>query len=314
MKEAMKKVQRISASKALFIKLGEGGKWEKECIENGLLRLGYQESEHELCKAGNWHKVRDAFGPDANAGAVNRHLKQIQSFYKEPAETLWITFFSDRLWWCFSEQEVFELDGSKTRRVIGKWSDESIQRAKLSKGSLSGKLLAVQGFQGTICTVRELTYLLHKINGTEEPHVAEANAALHSLEAAVIPIIQNLHPKDLETLTDLIFRQAGWRRVGVAGEVVKDIDLHLESPITKEQIAVQVKSTASKATYDSYQSKFQDMWGFSKFYFVTHSPSAHLEDVQTAAADDQFIFWGVEQLAEQAVNNGLVGWLIERAS
>lgn len=42
------------------------------------------------------------------------------------------------------------------------------------KGRLSGRLLAVQGFQGTICTVSDLDYLLHKINGTVEPHVATA--------------------------------------------------------------------------------------------------------------------------------------------
>jgi hypothetical protein len=175
-------------------------------------------------------------------------------------------------------------------------------------------LLSVQSFQGPICKVKEKEYLLHKINGTNEPHVLAAETAVTNLESALIPIIRNLHPKDLETLTDLIFRQAGWQRTGVAGEVEKDIDLDLMSPITQERVAVQVKSKASKSTYMAYQDKFSDMNGFSKFYFVTHSPSMELKDLMDNSKDTEFIFWGAEELSQQSVRNGLVGWLVDRAS
>ena len=134
---------------------------------------------------------------------------------------------------------------SKTRNVAGKWNDCDIEGNPLIKARLSGKLLAVQGFQGTICSVKEQDYLLHKINATSEPHVAEAQTAQENLITALIPIIKNLHPNDLEILTDLIFRQAGWQRTGVAGKTEKDIDLDLLSPITEERIAIQVKSRAS---------------------------------------------------------------------
>ena len=264
----MKEQQRIGSAKALFIKLGESGEWERECISNATLRLGYHAVPHDRCLTGDWEKARDTFPPSADPGSVTRHINQVQQFYEEPAETLWITFFSDRLWWCFSRPGIVQLpDGSKTRQVIGSWSDKDINGSPLLKGRLSGKLLAVQGFQGTICSVKEREYLLHKINGTSEPHVAEAQHAVERLVMAVVPIIRNLHPKDLETLTDLIFRQAGWQRTGVAGEVEKDIDLDLLSPITQERIAIQVKSKASEATYRSYQSKYSDMHGFSRFYF-----------------------------------------------
>ncbi len=34
----------------LFIKLGLGGEWEKDCIEtDGTIRLGFNEASHELC-------------------------------------------------------------------------------------------------------------------------------------------------------------------------------------------------------------------------------------------------------------------------
>lgn len=311
----MKKQQRIDSAKSLFIKLGESGEWERECIRNGTLRLGYHTVPHDNCLSSDWEKVRRAFPMSSDQGSITRHVNQVQQFYEEPSETLWITFFSDRLWWCFSTPGIIQLpDGSKTRRVIGSWSDKDIKGIPLLKSRLSGKLLAVQGFQGTICSVKELKYLLHKINGTSEPHVAEAQHAFEKLVIAVVPIIRNLHPKDLETLTDLIFRQAGWQRTGVAGEVEKDIDLDLLSPITQERIAIQVKSKASEATYRTYQSKYSDMRGFSRFYFVTHSPNLTLEKISLESNDGSFVFWGVEQLARQAVRNGLVGWLIDKAS
>jgi len=308
-------LQPIKTKKALFIKLGESGEWEAECIKTGTLRLGYHSLPHDICKSGDWANARNSFPSDADAGSVTRHLNQVQQFYEEPEETLWITFYSDRLWWCFSSPEVTQLpDLSKTRNVAGKWNDCDIEGNPLIKARLSGKLLAVQGFQGTICSVKEQDYLLHKINATSEPHVAEAQTAQENLITALIPIIKNLHPNDLEILTDLIFRQAGWQRTGVAGKTEKDIDLDLLSPITEERIAIQVKSRASVAIYNLYQEKFKDMLGFLRFYFVTHSPDLSLETLASQPNDGKFVFWGPEQLARQAARNGLVDWLIDKAS
>jgi hypothetical protein len=279
------------------------------------LRLDYHTVPHDLCLSSDWVNTRSVFPLDADQGSVTRHLNQVRQFYEEPETTLWITFHSDRLWWCFSNPEIIQLDGgSKIRNVVDQWRDSDINGDHLIKGRLSGKLLAVQSFQGTICSVKELEYLLHKINGTSEPHVAEAQLACEQLELTLTPIIKNLHPKDLETLTDLIFRQAGWQRTGVAGEVEKDIDLDLMSPITQERIAVQVKSKASATVYHSYQTKFSDMRGFSRFYFVTHSPDASLKEIPSEINDGSFVLWDATQLARQAVRNGLIGWLIDRAS
>lgn len=309
------KLDAIKARKALFIKLGEEGRWESNCIKEATLRLGYNHVPHEFCVSSNWLNARESYPPDSDQGSVTRHLNQVQQFYEEPETTLWITFHSDRLWWCFSKPSVIQLsDKSKIRYANDRWRDIDINGVPLIKGRLSGKLLAVQSFQGTICSVRELEYLLHKINGTSEPHVAKAEHALNSLVIALIPIIKNLHPKDLETLTDLIFRQAGWQRTGVAGEVEKDIDFDLLSPITEERIAIQVKSKASASVYRSYRDKFSDMSGFSRFYFVTHSPDPSLITIATEGNDGNFVFWGPQQLAQQAARNGLAGWLIDRAS
>ncbi len=309
-------MEPVTANKALFIKLGESGRWESECLEAGTLRFGYQEIPHEACERGDWVEVeRAARGFSKDQGSATRHVNQVRQFYETDEKTLWVTFHSDRLWWCFSSHKVYALDGNdKERRVIGKWNDSDIFGEPLLKGKLSGRLLAVQGFQGTICSVSELDYLLHKINGTVEPHVAAAQVAYESLQQALIPIIKKLHHKDLEILTDLIFRQSGWQRVGVSGGTERDIDLDLISPATGERIAVQIKSRASADVWRSYWDKYADMRGFSRFYFVTHSPTEALRREASSAGDSDFILWGVEQLAAQAVRGGLTGWLLDKAA
>jgi hypothetical protein len=309
-------MEPVKADRALFIKLGEGGRWEAECIRSGILRFGYPEVPHTSCAAGDWDDVkRVAIDISRDRGAATRHVNQIQQFYTADKAVLWITFHSDRMWWCFSHSEITVLPGNvKERATIGGWNDTDISGRPLIKGTLSGKLLAVQGFQGTICTVSELDYLLHKINGTVEPHVATAQTAYENLQTALVPIIRRLHPKDLETLTDLIFRQSGWQRVGVSGGTEKDIDLDLLSPVTGERIAVQVKSKANAKVWQAYREKYADMRGFSRFYFVTHSPDASLQKEAAAADDPDFVLWDVERLATQAVRGGLTGWLMDKAA
>ena len=114
-------MKAISAGKALFIKLGEGGMWESECLREGTLRFGYKEIPHATCVAGDWLEVeRLARGFSKDKGSATRHVKQIGEFYGAGEDVLWITFHSDRLWWCFSTKEVSRLpDEGKVRSVIG---------------------------------------------------------------------------------------------------------------------------------------------------------------------------------------------------
>jgi hypothetical protein len=309
-------MNEVVAKKALYIKLGVGGEWEKECIKDGRLRFGYHEVPHDVCMSGNWAEVeRLALNFSKDRGAATRHVNQIRKFYEEDDKTLWITLHADRLWWCFADANVQALpDNTKQRQVIGSWHDSDVNGMTLLKGTLSGKLLAVHGFQGTICSVSDIAYLLNKISGTVQPHVLAAQKALADLQLALIPLIKRLDPKDLETLTDLIFRQCGWQRTGVAGGTEKDIDLDLISPITQERIAVQIKSKAAASVWRDYRDRYADMRGFNKFYFVTHSPDTSLIAEARGTDDDSFIFWGVEELALQAARGGLTGWLTDKAT
>jgi hypothetical protein len=127
---------------------------------------------------------------------------------------------------------------------------------------------------------------------------------------SLVAIIQNLHWKEFELLTDLIFRQAGWQRLGVLGETTKDIDLDLLSPIDQKHYRVQVKSAAGKKEFQSFLSLAANETEDTHYYFVVHQPDASL----VKEADNPLVrVWLPDDIARLAVNYGLVDWLIGKA-
>lgn len=168
----------------------------------------------------------------------------------------------------------------------------------------------LQGFQGTICSVREFDYLLRKINGATEPEVELAKSSRQTLAGQIAAIIRNLHWRDFELLIDLIFRQAGWRRTSQVGGPQKTLDLELVEPITGQRYGVQIKSQADFATFESYQSRVQHWEGFTRFYFAVHSPSPELERVAT---EGKVQLLRPAEVAEWSVRYGLVDWIIDKA-
>lgn len=308
-------MRRIKANKVLFIKLGQGGKFEKECIENNhTLRLGYREVDHKLCLTGQWDKVHDYFTTEENSKTfvATSHSNQIKQFYEEDENTLWITFYANKLWWCFSKPEITLLaDKTKTRPVIGKWSDKDVYENVLLAGNISGKLLKTQGFRGTICSVPEEKYVLAKINCEQMKEVVEVEQAMFDLKTKLTFLIQNLQWKDFETLVDLIFRQAGWQRVGDTGKTQKTLDLELFAPVTGERAIVQIKAQSDLQQFLSYQEQFATMNDYDKFFYVVHTAKNNLSTYENETETKLYL---VDKVAELTVSAGLVEWVIKKTS
>jgi hypothetical protein len=306
----------IEAERCFFIRLGKSGEWAARCITDGQLRLDYPEVSHKFCLAGRWVQVEAQIAEQSkDREAIARRSKQIRAFYEASPAVLWITFHADRMWWCFAASGVSLLaDGTKVRSTIDGWHQNDSKNEALTESRLSGSLLAVQAYRGTICAVDQ-SYVLHKINGTDPPLLDAAAHALTALTDALQPIVERLHPRDLEVLVDLIFRNAGWKRVGVLAETEIDIDLALESAVTGERIAVQVKASASIDDYRAYAARYVAMVGFDRFYFVTHSVLAPgMEDDGSGGTNAGIRIWGSRSLAERAAHSGLAQWLIDKAT
>lgn len=308
-------MKQIKASKVLFIKLGRKGGWEEECIEkNQTLRLGYREVDHSECLKENWKEAYNYYlnVKKCTQGTATSHTNQIRYFYESDDTVLWITFYAKKLWWCFSKPEIQLLpDKTKIRPVVGKWSNQDITGKELATDNLSGKLLKTQGFRGTICEVPEAEYVLLKINCKESSDVTDTKEALNNLSTKLGALIRHLQWKDFEILIDLIFRQAGWQRLGDRGKTEKTLDLDLLSPVTNERAIVQIKSFSDLSEFKRYIAEFEKMKNYSKLFYVVHSPA---KDLLNLAADEKIKLLLLDDITKLSINSGLTDWIIKKAS
>ena len=239
---------KVKADEVLFIKLGGGGEWESDCIlKSNTLRLGFNEADFQSCLNGDWDKIKnDYFKSVKNKGVASGYVNQIKYFFQEPENTIWITFFNNKLWWTKAKTEVvLKKDGTKTRACLSKWSDKDIEGKTLFVENISGNLLKTQGFRGTICTVKIKDYLLRKINAEKSKTVLSTEESYKNLKNNLCELIKELTWQDFETLVDLIFTQAGWKRVSKVG-TAKTLDLDLKAPVTNEKCLVQIKSSSNQ--------------------------------------------------------------------
>ncbi len=269
----------------LFIKLGEKGSYEQECIEkNSSIKLGYEKIDHNLCIKGQWDDVNNEIQAKYKTvqTATTSHKNQIRKFYEEPSSTMWITFYNSKLWYCYADSKItYNSDGTKESN----WSDRDSQGNVLFIQFLSGRLTKVQGFRGTICDVKEKDYLLHK----------------------------KLNHKDFEVFIDLIFRSAGWSRIGHIGSTIKTIDIELLAPVTNERAVIQIKSQSDMTVFNDFKNRMLNMNEYDKYFFVTYTPSKELQAYFDSGDETEIQFFDSKKISKLCINSGLIEWLVNVA-
>lgn len=309
-------MEKVSAKKVLFIKLGNEGAWEEECIEKRqCLKLSrYEGACHKDYQSNHWDVVKKKFvSVGISSKTASDYVRQIKEFYTSDNSTLWITFYKNKLWWCFASNIIKEYsDGSIEREIIGAWSDKDIFGRPLSTDCLSGKLLKTQGYRGTICRVEESEYLIRKINGEVMPEVEEAIATLSRLNHNLESLIKHLEWSDFELLVDLIFTNAGWKRIGRRGKTEKTLDLDLLSPVTNEKVMVQIKSKSNMKEFSDYKNTYSNMDNYDRMFYVVHTPDNEL--MNYTMNDGHVSVLCGHKIAELAISAGLTDWIIEKTA
>jgi hypothetical protein len=302
----------IDPNNGLYIKLGRAGNWEKESLENGILRFGYKDTPFEAATSGDWNTVRMFWlaARGGNAGTATRDVIQIRHFFQADADTIWTTFIGGLLWWCFAKPGVTRhRDGMGTYRVtVDGWHSTDINGTELSCEKLSGSLLKMQAFQGTICEIKEFNYLKRKLNGQLLPEVEEALGAEDQMLRKIVPMMRLLTWQDFELLVDLVFANSGWRRVGQLGKTQKTVDIELMLPTTGERAFVQIKSRAGKQELADYRDRLKDMNAYQRMFFVWHSGDL------SEAKDNGSDLIGPDRLARMVFDAGLTSWLRTKVS
>lgn len=306
-----KSTPKLNPSNALYIKLGRAGSWENECLQNGILRFGYRETPFDAAISGDWNTVHK-FWLDVrrDAGTATRDVNQIRYYFESGDDTLWITFHGGQLWWCFAKPGVKNhQDGRGSyRETLNGWRNTDVNGSVLSSDKLSGNLLKVQAFQGTICDVKEFEYLKRKLNGLLLPAVEDAVKAENLMVQKIVPLMRLLTWQDFELLVDLVFSNSGWRRVGQVGKTQKTVDIELVLPTTGERAFVQIKSSVKKSDLAEYVTRLQGATIYDRMFFVWHSG-----DVGETDADSVALI-GPDRLARMVFDAGLTAWLREKVS
>lgn len=301
----------VTASRSYYIKLGRGGDWEAEGLRDGVLRFGYREAPHDHCMRRDWQAVWEAMKlVRGDAGAATRDVNQIRAYYEANDQSIFITFVGGLLYWARPTGPVELLeDRSHRRATVDGWHNTSIGGSLLSADRLSGRLLKVQMFRGTICDVQAADYLLRKLNDQLSPEVAAAEEAERALVTAIVGLMRLLTWQDFELLVDLVFSTSGWRRVSQVGRTQKTVDLELILPSTAERAFVQVKSQATPAALNDYVARLAQAEAYDRMFFVWHTGELP-EDAQPTGV----ILLGPQKLARMVLDAGLSSWLREKVS
>jgi hypothetical protein len=306
---------------AVYIKLGAGGCWEKDSIQNNRIRIGWHHIDIDLIKNGKWDDIKKIIENeyrDKKSGAT-ADFNALKKICTSDETTLFITFYSGKMYWCTAKA------GSLTEDTISKyletqsvWSCNNILNTRVFEmNSISGRLTKYQGFMGTTCSIgnrlNEFEYLKEIITGKESETYKRLYKARNDLKNALIPAIKNLAPKDFEILIDLIFRNLGWKRTSVLGEVMKFFDLVLEEPLSKKLHGVQIKAGTTLKVYEEYRNIFLQDYkqDFASFFFAVHTPDAKLEAYEEF--EEGVSLLKTPAIADYAIDSGLITWIMDKS-
>jgi hypothetical protein len=273
-------MESITIRNAYYVKLGKGGKFAEDCIQGGIIRIEWV--EQTLDDVNNWREsvirektllAREQEGLPTSKAAVANDVGALSKIVHSTPEDVWITFHGSYLWWCrVAETEIEEDTVSKYRKTEGQWSHCDIEGTSLIINQIPGRLTKIQRFSGAICglgtdEVNDLRRLLNNQPSVEFQSISSTKATLTKQVEGGLSL---LHWKDFEIIVDLIFRNAGWRRVSGIGGSMKFVDMELEEPITGEMYQVQVKSDATIANFREYAEQFTEGHSESSIlWFIT---------------------------------------------
>lgn len=234
-------------------------------------------------------------------------------------QDVFITFHKGLLHWCNLDDSPVEEDlTSKFRKTKNGWSCKSLNDSTkaLSSNDISGRISKTQAFQGTLCRYKdtekdnEVEIINRIINGSQNPNVEKIKKFKYEISKLTIELLQHLHWKDCEILSDLIFIQSGWRRVSMQGGSMEFTDMEYFDPINNEKYAVQIKSGASKKDFEKYEKDFSNR-GFRKLFFVVFNPDISLANLKTERSEVEIL--SGDKLAALIFDLGLLEWVLKKS-
>jgi len=296
----------------VYIKLGSGGNWAKECIENNYIKIGFTEISSDIILTKDVKSIKAEYERVCKSNyEAGNFSSQLFLFPDTDENTIWITFHNQLMYWCRAELN-FEVkaDNTKIKKCIIPWQASSKGGTELRLDNLSGKLLKTQGFRGTLCVPAAEDYVIRKINDKEDEELVALKHSKDEVLTSLNIIVKNLYWDDFELLIDLLFLRAGFQRVSEAGALLKEIDLSLFHPVLNLNVFVQIKCECDYKTYLEWKNKVEAQL-YDLFYFVCNIPKGDL--INFKEENKKFHLLKDIELAEMILLNGLIDWVMRKA-
>ena len=303
---------------AFYIKLGSKGRWAEDSISKRIVRIGWSKVKVDDIINGNWDRIRNIIKQDYDERGKTKGSTQdynaLKRFCDATIEDVFITFYDGKMFWCNLVEGPVEQDEiSKFRRTKNGWSCHPINNPdkSLHSNDISGEISKTQAFQGTLCrfSEREEKIITRILNENSNPHVTYIQDCKEKICIETVELLKELHWKDCEILTDLIFIQTGWRRVSMQGGTMEFTDMEYFDLINNEKYAVQIKSGAKKKDFEIYEEKLGNR-GFRKLFFVVFNPDNSIADLKNDRSDIEILYG--KKLAELIFDLGLLGWVLNK--
>lgn len=301
--------KRVDPKRVRYIKLGEGGAWAADCIQNSTIRVGFWTDDYyDLCMNGQWEELAAAYRNEKgrSKGTASRFSGEVRAFYQDDGSTLWVTFHDRKMYWTFIDPSSTPrpANGEGTFRATQPWTCQSIGGTTLWMVELSGGLTKTAAYRGTSCEVEDPDYVIRRVNDEKRAENIEAVRIVAELENVVVRLMSLLTPPDFELLVDLMFSASGWRRRGVVGGPQGTVDIELELPSTGDRAFIQVKSSTTQADFSAYEQAMERM-GVERMFFAYHTGTVHSEA-------PRITLLGPQRLARMVIDAGLVSWLMKK--
>jgi hypothetical protein len=195
------------------------------------------------------------------------------------------------------------------------WSCYPLNSNKeLLSNEISGRISKTQAFQGTLCSYtddKEKIIISRLLNGEPNENVNNINSLKDEILEKIEYLFKELYWKDCEILADLIFQQAGWRKISMSGGSMEFIDMEYVEPINDIHYAVQVKSGANAKDVEEYNKKLEGT-NFEQLFLVVFHPDDSINDELQSKFNKVEIVYG-KRLANYIFDLGLLDWLLKKS-
>lgn len=234
-----------------------------------------------------------------------------------PAGSIFVTFADRHLWWTTLADDVIPLDpeiyggATRARLTHGGWSNLDLKGNPLSMDVLPTRITKTASYRMPVCRFQEdeLSMLINRLNGSEDPEVIQFRKARAQLKNDLADILRRLDWRDLEQLIDLIFAQSGWRRITAVGDQERDIDLIVEEPIFGDKAWVQVKAQSNPGILRDYLARFEADGTCQRFIFACAVMKGASDGVDLGPSHE---VWAGPELATKVMDAGLIDWVFQR--